>query len=199
MKQLLLIAAAFVMVTSCGGGDTKKEESTTPKVESRDTKGLKIAYYDQDTVAKYFVYFREQDSIMTKKQLIFQGELTKRQKALEDYVRMQDQNNQKGLLSQMDLMKVQQNIETRQAALYQYQESEGMKLEQERMEMMDALSAKMKTFSEDFCEENNIDILLIYAPGGQINYISSKMDVTNEFATYLNQRQDELISGKGEE
>lgn len=199
MKQLVILAAAFIMLASCGGGASKNEESTKANVEPRDVQGLKIAFYDQDSVAKYFIYFKEQDSIITKKQLAFQGEINKRQRDLETYVRMQEENNQKGLLSQMDLMKVQQNIESRQASLYQYQEAEGMKLEQERMEMMEALSKKMKSFSDDFCEENNIDILLIYAPGGQINFISKDMEVTKEFTAYLNKRQDELISGKEEE
>ena len=33
---------------------------------------------------------------------------------------------------------------------------------------------------------------MIYAKGGQFNYINSSMDVTKEFTTYLNDQQKSL-------
>jgi aspartate carbamoyltransferase regulatory subunit len=50
----------------------------------------------------------------------------------------------------------------------------------------------VKLFSKEFCEKNNIDILLIYSPMAPINYIEPNMDVTKEFTAYLNERQDEF-------
>ncbi len=197
MKKYLFVGISIAILAACGN-DKKNEDKpdTKSKVESRNAEGLTIAYYDQDSVAKYFDYFKEQDSIISKKQLGFQQAVNVKQKAIEDYIRIQEDNMKRGLLSQNDINSVQQNIQSRQEQLYQFQESEGARIENERMQMMEALSNKMKLFSSDFCDENKIDILLIYAPGGQINFITPEMDVTKEFTAYLNQRQNDLISGK---
>lgn len=197
MKKYLFVGISIAILSACGN-DKKNEDKqdTKSKVESRNAEGLTIAYYDQDSVAKYFDYFKEQDSIISKKQLGFQQAVNVKQKAIEDYIRIQEDNMKRGLLSQNDINSVQQNIQSRQEQLYKFQESEGARIENERMQMMEALSNKMKLFSSDFCNENKIDILLIYAPGGQINFITPEMDVTKEFTAYLNQRQNDLISGK---
>ncbi len=47
-------------------------------------------------------------------------------------------------------------------------------------------------FGEKYSEENGIDIFMIHAEGGQINYINSSMDVTKEFTNYLNEQQKAL-------
>jgi hypothetical protein len=38
----------------------------------------------------------------------------------------------------------------------------------------------------------DIDILLIHGVGGQINFINSAMDVSKEFAAFLNEQQAEI-------
>jgi Skp family chaperone for outer membrane proteins len=74
----------------------------------------------------------------------------------------------------------------------QYQQTEGARLEKETMEKLETISRKIEAFGKQFSEENGIDILLIHGPGGQINYISSAMDVTKEFTAFLNEHQEEI-------
>ena len=74
----------------------------------------------------------------------------------------------------------------------QYQQEEGGKIEREAIDKMNAINNRVKLFSKEFCEKNNIDILLIYSPMAPINYIEPNMDVTMEFTAYLNERQDEF-------
>jgi len=73
-----------------------------------------------------------------------------------------------------------------------YQEKEGGRLEQETLKKLEEVSKKIQKFSEEFCELNKIDILIVHAPGGQFNYISSEMNVTNEFVAFLNKKQLEI-------
>jgi Skp family chaperone for outer membrane proteins len=193
MKKVLGVGliGLVALLAACGGGQ-KEEVSTEPKVESRKTGELKITYYDQDSVSKYFEYFRMEDSLIKQKQITFQKEIERRTKNLQDYVVQQERKNQSGLLSQNDLMQVQQTIQKREASLMQYQQEEGSKIEREAIDKMNAINNRVKLFSKEFCETNNIDLLLIYSPMAPINYIDPSMDVTKEFTAYLNQRQNEF-------
>jgi len=44
-----------------------------------------------------------------------------------------------------------------------------------------------------------IDLLFFYQKGGQITFINNAYDVTDEFLSYLNKREEELMSGFKEE
>ncbi len=190
MKKVLGIGL-IALLFACGGGQ-KEEVSTEPKVESRKAGELKIAFYDQDSVSKYFEYFRLEDSLIKQKQISFQKEIERRTKSLQDYVVQQERKNQSGLLSQNDLMQVQQTIQKREASLMQYQQDAGGKIEREAIDKMNTINNRVKLFSKEFCEKNNIDLLLIYSPMAPINYIEPTMDVTKEFTAYLNERQDKF-------
>lgn len=189
MKKLLGIS--LITALAACGGQTEKE-STQPKVEARKAGELKIAYYDQDSVSKYFEYFKMEDSLIKQKQIVFQKEVERRTRDLQDYVVQQERKNQSGLLSQNDLMQIQQTIQKREQSLMQYQQEEGGKIESEAIDKMNTINNRVKLFSKEFCEKNNIDILLIYSPMAPINYIEPGMDVTKEFTAYLNERQDEF-------
>lgn len=194
MKKLVssaIIACLFVL-TACGDKKETEKESTTPKVESKKMGELKIAYYNQDSLKVHFDYYREQDSIVTKKQLSFQNEVQRRTTELQNYLMKNDERARSGLLSQNEIAQIQQVAQQKETSLMQFQQTEGAKLEEETYNKLEAIGNKIELFAKKYCEENNIDILMIYAKGGQFNYIHPSMDVTKEFTTYLNEQQNQL-------
>ena len=196
MKQFYIVTVtlAILGLAACdeGSGQKDNEQTTKPNIEARSNDGLKIAYYNQDSLQIYFKYYREQDSIVTKKQLSFQNEVQKRTSNLQNYIVRNDERARSGLLSENEIMKIQQTAQQMEAALMQYQQIEGSKLEKETYKKLEIIENKITAFSSEYCKENDIDILLIHAKGGQINYIHSSFDVTKEFTEYLNQKQAEL-------
>lgn len=196
MKQLYIITAtiAILGLVACDGDSVTKDNEPNAKtnIETRNNDGLKIAYYNQDSLQIHFKYYREQDSIVTKKQLAFQNEVQKRTSNLQNYVVRNDERARSGLLSENEIMQIQQTAQQMEGALMQYQQTEGAKLEEETFKKLETIENKIKAFSDEYCEEKGIDILLIFAKGGQINYIHSSFDVTEEFTAYLNKKQEEL-------
>lgn len=194
MKGIITSAfvASLLIITACGDKKEGEAESTTPKVETKNVGDLKIAYYDQDSLKVYFDYYREQDSIVTKKQLSFQNEVQRRTTELQNYLVKNDERARSGLLSQNEILQIQQVAQQKEQSLMQYQQTEGAKLEEETYNKLEAIGNKIELFAKKYCEENGIDILMIYAKGGQFNYINSSMDVTKEFTTYLNDQQNSL-------
>ena len=194
MKNIMKITviACVLVLTACGDNKEAEKESTTAKVETKNVGDLKIAFYDQDSLKVYFDYYREQDSIVTKKQLSFQNEVQRRTTELQNYLVKNDERARSGLLSQNEILQIQQVAQQKEASLMQYQQTEGAKLEEETYNKLEAIGNKIELFARKYCEENGIDILMIYAKGGQFNYINSSMDVTKEFTTYLNDQQEQL-------
>jgi Skp family chaperone for outer membrane proteins len=194
MLKSAIVGVSFIGLTIVSCGESKKEVvvDTTPKVEVQKIGELKIAYYDQDSMKANFKYYKEQDAIVTKRQLAFQNSLEKKRKEMETYYNNFMKKAQNNELSQVESEGYQRNLQNQEAALMQYQEQEGAKIEKETLEKLESIGNKIEQFSKKYCEENGIDILLIYAKGGQFNYINPSMNVTTEFTAYLNQNQEQI-------
>jgi Skp family chaperone for outer membrane proteins len=195
-QSFVIFTSLSAVVFACGE-DKKKEENTTPNVPTIRTNGLKIAFYNQDSLTKHFNYYVEMDSLMKSKQLRFQNELQRREKTLQNYVLTNEEKAKSGALSGFEIQSIQEEAQRRQQALMQYQETEGMKLEKETGELLSVISKKIELSGKKYSEKHGIDILMMHGAAGQFIYVSPTMDVTNEFIAYLNQNQQEIESDMG--
>lgn len=195
MKKVLIICASIALViSSCGKGEKldKPKENTTPKVETRDLKGLKIAFYNSDSLKVYFDYFKMEEAFVTKKQTIFQKEVERRTKEYQNYIAKNNEKLRSGQLSENEQMQIQQRAQQMEGEIMQYQQIEGANLQKMTDEKLQTISKKIESFGKMFSKENGIDILLIHGQGGQINFINPTMDVTKEFSAFLNEKQAEI-------
>lgn len=199
MKLVLAIVGVLAVLTACDSGKKEVKADTSVNIEAKESGDLKIAYYNLDSLKTLYTYYKEQDSIMVIKGTSFQSELGRREKALQAYISSKDAQAQQGLLSQNDIAVIQQTIQQKQNAFMTYQQNEGGRLESETMDVLETIGNRLDTYGKKFCEENNIDILMVYSKGGQINYMNPSMDVTVSFTNYLNESQSELNIDGSEE
>jgi Skp family chaperone for outer membrane proteins len=195
MKRLIIFTALFAV--ACGQNDTKttKDElkaSSIPSVENKQAGELKIAYYFQDSLATNFDYYSKQESIITQKQKEFQGELERMNRTYQEFIQRNDQKAQQGLLSQIQIQKIQEEAQNRQQQMMDFQQTRGSKLEQEALSKSDEIGRKIESYARQFCEENSLDILLVHGRGGQLAYMNPTMDVTSAFVQYLNNHETEI-------
>ncbi|TNE54421.1 MAG: OmpH family outer membrane protein [Bacteroidetes bacterium] len=192
----LIISVAMVAV-SCS---SKEKESSDASTTKKDTTarvpvvkgGMKLAFYHLDSLKLHYKKYVEVEADVRKKQERFQSELARKQKSLEDYVVTNEQRMKSGQLSDNEIMHVQQEAQSRQATLLEYQQTEGVRLEESTFKAFDVLNKRVQAAGKEYCEENQIDVLLINGEGGQINFMSPSMDVTNEFIEFLNQYQEKI-------
>jgi len=189
MKLFFASCLGFLLL-SCN--DAKKKDSAadkSPTVITRYDKSLVIAYYHQDSLKERFDYYKKEDQVITRKQKMFEAEMKRRGKELEDYVRRNDEKARNGLLSQNEIMQIQQKAQTMEQELMQYQQAQAAKIEEESVKKLEAITKKIETLGKMYSEKNNIDILLIHGAGGQLNFINEKMNVTSDFIRFLNENQ----------
>jgi Skp family chaperone for outer membrane proteins len=191
MKNYITLMSISLIVFACANDDKKKINSK-PTIEARDLNGFKIAYYNNDSIKEYFDYYKREDSLVTRKQKIFQAEIDKRTSELQNYVQRKDQEARSGLLSQNEIGMAQQKAQQMESNIMQYQQTEGAKLEAETVKKLEDISNKIEVLGKKYCEIHKIDILLMHGKGGQLNYISKTMDVTKEFIQFLNENQDKI-------
>ncbi len=194
MLKKILFFSIIVALIGCSE-DVQNVKNLKAKVDnelksSKKTNGnLNIAFYHQDSMKLYFKFYKEQDSIFTKKNIDFQSKVASKRKSMESYYMNFMRRAQNNELSQIESEAYQRNLQNQEAELIQFQETEGGRLEGETLKMYDEISKKINNFSAKFCEDRGIDILLVQAVGGQFNYISNQLDVTNDFIDFLNKSQ----------
>lgn len=191
MTKSLFSLLLLCFIAACSSPAPVKKDST-PKVPTTRLDGLKIAYYANDSIKKYFDYFKREEAKAEKIQKRFETELKKRNKVYEDYIIKKDQEARSGLLSQNEIAMVQQKAQQMQNELMQYQQTEGQRIEEQTMKSLEAINKKVELWGKKYCEKHHIDLLLIQGQGGQINYINKEMDVTKAFINFLNENQSQI-------
>ena len=191
MTKSLFSFLLLCFIAACSSPPPVNKDST-PKVPTTRLDGLKIAYYANDSIKKYFDYFKREEAKAEKIQKRFETELKKRNKVYEDYIIKKDQEARSGLLSQNEIAMVQQKAQQMQNELMQYQQTEGQRIEEQTMKSLEAINKKVELWGKKYCEKHHIDLLLIQGQGGQINYINKEMDVTKAFINFLNENQSQI-------
>lgn len=193
MRTIFFVLIAAVL-HSCTESSKVKATDKKPTVITRYDKSLVIAFYYQDSLKEGFAFYKKEDQAFTKKQKAFESEVKRRGKELENYVRRNDEKARNGLLSQNEIAQIQQKAQTMEQELMQYQQGQAAKMEEESIKKLEAINKKIEALGKLYCEKNKIDVLLIHGPGGQLNFINDKMNVTADFVRFLNDNQEQIES-----
>lgn len=196
---LMGLGCAFI-ISSCNSNQKNVEVngSNNKKVNtnrSKDTSGISMAFYYQDSVAIQFRFYKEIDSMLKAKELNFQKELEKKIRAYKVYeadIQKRMNNNE---ITGYQVDDIRQTAMKKQQSIQTYEQQRGAELQKESMEYQIAIMNKIAETGKEFSDKNGIDLLFFYQKGGQITYINNTYDVTKEFIGYLNQREAELKSG----
>jgi outer membrane protein len=190
MKTKIFMALAVLSIAvACKSEGEKVKKDTKPTVITRFENDFVIAFYHNDSLKDRFEYYKKEDAAVIKKQKAFESEVKRRSKELESYVQRNDEKARNGLLSQNEILQIQQKAQMMEQTLMQYQQTEGAKIEEESVKKLEVIAKKIEVLGKQYCEKNGIDILMIHGAGGQINYIQPKMNVTTDFIRFLNENQ----------
>lgn len=205
MKRFFSIAilglSASLLTASCGNDNSSNStdnEVVTPvekKQMGEGSTGIAMAFYYQDSIATQFGFYKEVDSMIRSKELNFQKELEAKYRAYQAYeadIQKKMQNNE---ITGYQIEEIQQVAMQKQQSIQQFEQQRGAALQNESMKYQTALMNKIAEAGKEFSDKKEIDLLFFYQKGGQITFINNAYDVTEEFISYLNKREDELMSG----
>ncbi|MBT5438570.1 OmpH family outer membrane protein [Crocinitomicaceae bacterium] len=192
MNKIAFIFLVSLMV-SCGDSNEKqKVVEKQVNLVSQDSTGFIMAFYYNDSIKTGFEYYRKAEASLTAKQASYQSQIQSKTQKYQNYVTKKQKDIQAGLLSENEMMKVQQKAGEMEQAIVQYQQREGAKLEGDMLKKLEEINKKLEAFGKMFSEKHGIDILMGYSSGQQINYIHPKMNVSGSFIDFLNSEQKKL-------
>ncbi|MDG1720281.1 MAG: OmpH family outer membrane protein [Bacteroidia bacterium] len=195
MNKIGFVVLVALMM-SCGNSNEKqKVVEKQVKLVSQDSTGFIIAFYYNDSIKTGFEYYRKAEASLTAKQASFQSQIQSKTQKYQNYVTKKQKDIQAGLLSENEMLKVQQKAGEMEQEIVQYQQREGAKLEGDMLKKLEEINNKLEAFGKMFSEKNGIDILMAYSSGQQINYIQPNMNVSTSFIEFLNSEQKKLEEG----
>lgn len=184
-------------IVSCSGQEKKDQDPKAPEVPTVDPQGLKMAFYNSDSLNSGFDYLKKQDSLIKIKQERFQKEYQTRENSLRQFYQRMVNAQEKMLVSSDELKKMGEQYQRQEQSLMNYQQTEGGKLQEEAAEMQTVLNNRVSEFAKRYCEKYKLDILMMHAPGGQFTYYNPKMDVTESFIEFVNAEQTKMDNDLG--
>lgn len=179
-------------LAACSGEEKEKAEVKEPEVPTVDPKGLKIAFYNSDSLNAGYEYLKEQDSVLKKRQMKFEKEVENRQRNLQGIYQRLVKAEQEMTYTAAEMQQKQLEFQRLTQSLENYQQTEGGKLQNEAMEMQTVLQNRLTQFSKKYCEKYKLDMLIMHAQGGQFTYYNPKMDVTESFIDFVNAEQENM-------
>lgn len=192
MNKIGFVVLVALMM-SCGNSNEKqKVVEKQVNLVSQDSTGFIMAFYYNDSVKTGFEYYRKAEASLTAKQASYQSQIQSKTQKYQNYVTKKQKDIQAGLLSENEMMKVQQKAGEMEQEIVQYQQREGAKLEGDMLKKLEEINKKLEAFGKMFSERHGIDILMGYSSGQQINYIHPKMNVSGSFIDFLNSEQKKL-------
>lgn len=188
----LIGLTSAAVLTACSEETKKDKEVEAPSVPTVDPQGLKIAFYESDSLNEGFLFIKTQDSILKKKEERFARDMEARQRNLQKAYETFMKNDKDMVYTAADRERKQIELERQSQSLQQYQQSEAGKLQEETMELQKVLQNKISKFSKMYCEKYKIDMLIMHGEGGQVSYYNPKMDVTKSFIEFVNAEDKKL-------
>lgn len=204
-RRLTLLSTLFfattIFMVGCGDNENNskktsgKADKEMVKKEKKSAGDLKIAYYVQDSIGTGFNFYREIDSMLKSKEREFERQLRGKYENYSKYEANIRKRMDAGEITGYQLEDIQQEAMQKQEAIANFERQRGAQLQQESLQYQTALMNKISEAGREFCEDNDIDLLYFYQKGGQITYISNAYDVTEDFVSFLNRREEDIMSG----
>lgn len=191
IKHFLIVGIVSAVLASCGGGETKKED-TPLNVEVKSVGELTIGYYEQDSIAVQFDFYKNTQKSLEDKKKKIDAKIAIQQKAYESAAIALQSGMQNNVLSQNQAEAYQMKMARAEQEVMQIQQNEMVPFEEESFKANEVLMNKIDSYSKEFAKKHKLKLFLVRAKGGQIGYVDTEFDKTKEFIEFMNKKEKEL-------
>jgi outer membrane protein len=170
---VLLIALAYLYYAFFTSN--KDVQPAAPQQQTSNKASFRIAYFDLDTLEKYYVFAKETRDYLKDKNDAMEAKLNK---IRQDYTaKVNDYNKRGATLSQTEQSQMQEDLARLDNYYSQQQQSLGQDFQGEYMQKMLALKNKIQGFLKNYSVEKGYDY--VFATSSDDNVIYYKDSVRN--------------------
>jgi outer membrane protein len=193
--KLFFAISTLSLLAACGGSKSEQPDNTDSKTETPTFKeGMKIGYYHSDSINEHYKLITAIQEDLEKELNQMSIGFETKVKNFENWARSYDEKMKNNMLISSEIQKFQEQFQQRQMALAQEEQQLQAKMQQLQNDNLVKAFNRIEAYVKTYAEENEYDLILQYAKGGQVIYISPAMDVTNDIVKGLNADYDTLNS-----
>jgi Skp family chaperone for outer membrane proteins len=205
MRSYLVIALSCTLLISCGGSEGEESTKEIAPVEVKSFDGLKIGYYNTDSIALNFEYYVAELGTLEKRG----AELERKGAALQSKYEKKMMEYQRGMQSNSLSANQVQNYETQlgklQGELGQFQQVELAEFQNLQLKSNEVLMNKIGQYSQEFAKNNGLTLFFALSkPSGlsasvpALAYADTTLDMTMPFINYMNKKESEINNSSAE-
>lgn len=181
LNVILAIAVAVLYVLHFTSGG----KSTNAAADNSVPTNLKVVYINEDTVLKYYDFFKVKRDALEAKAKGFDDQLTARQTSLQREVQAYRATAASLTIGQAQT--IEQNLQEKGQNLQMYQQSLGQQMADEQAKVADELYDKVHKFLTEYGRQNGYQVILKYNRGSDILFGGDSLDVTKDVIKGLNE------------
>lgn len=179
---LLAVVYLFTQMRSSGKAENTAEPAAAP------AGAPSVVYIDADTLLEKYDYFRQQKTVLEKREAEATERLAQRGRALENQFRQVQEKIQKGLLTPNQIAEEEQRLGRQQQVLMEEREKLTQELLGETQRVNEELQEKLKGILDSLRAEKGYALILQYGQGSSLLNASEALNITEEVLSILNEK-----------
>ncbi|MDC3252914.1 OmpH family outer membrane protein [Crocinitomicaceae bacterium] len=194
MKYLAPSIVLIGVLVACNSNKDEKVEVSQPmaNIEVKSVGELTIGYYDLEKIPTEFIFYKETQLSLESEGASLEKELMRWQ---EEGTRAQNQLQQGAqaqTLTDNQMITLQNKIRDCETKIMQIQRDKLEPFQQKSFELNQVLANKLDAYGREFSQNNGLKLFLSYQMGGGVTYIDSSFNMTDEFITFMNDKEKAL-------
>ncbi|MEP6467994.1 MAG: OmpH family outer membrane protein [Parafilimonas sp.] len=190
LNVVLLIALGYLYYAFYNNKNSSAP-ATVPQQTSAKV-AFKIAYFDLDTLEKYYVFAKETRDYLKNKNDVMDGKLNA---IRQQYTaKVNDYNKRGATLSQTEQSQMQEDLQRLDSYYSQQQQSLGQDFQGEYMQKMLALKSKIEDFLKAYSVQKGYEF--VFATNSDDNVIYYKDSVRNITGDVVDKLNDDYKNSK---
>ncbi len=181
LNIILLLAVVFLYYSFY---HQKNTPATTAKNQDLPKANFRIAYFDLDTLEKYYTFAKETRDYLKTKNDAMEAKLNSIRQQYQDKVN--DYNKRGATLSQVEQSQMQEDLARLDNYYSQQQQSLSQNFQGEYMQKMLDLKNKIQSFLKDYSAKKGYEFVFASSSDDMIYYKDSVRNITPEVLEQLN-------------
>ncbi|MBS1745936.1 MAG: OmpH family outer membrane protein [Bacteroidetes bacterium] len=181
LNIILLLAVAYLYYSFF---QQKNTPVTTTKNQNLPQATFRVAYFDLDTLEKYYTFAKETRNYLKSKNDAMEAKLNGIRKQYQDKVN--DYNRRGATLSQVEQSQMQEDLARLDNYYSQQQQSLSQNFQGEYMQKMLDLKNKIQSFLKDYSAKKGYEFVFASSSDDMIYYKDTLRNITPEIIDQLN-------------
>ncbi len=167
-------------------GEAKSSEAIIQSLNEQESRGVRMAYINTDSLVEKYDYHRELRIKLEKKAKALEADLAQKSQIFQENIKLLEE--QASQMSDEELQAAQLDLQQSQQRLMLYRDEKAQELAVEEQELMALIKEDMDVILDNIRAEYGLDFILSYDPSSILLDANEEYNITDIVADRLNEK-----------